>query len=42
MWLCRVGGVLKILGAHKFLDKEALCEFLLTCQSQVILHLIFS
>ncbi|XP_010253206.1 PREDICTED: geranylgeranyl transferase type-1 subunit beta isoform X2 [Nelumbo nucifera] len=29
-----VGGVLKILGAHKFLDKEALCEFLLTCQSQ--------
>ncbi|KAG9444933.1 hypothetical protein H6P81_016273 [Aristolochia fimbriata] len=29
-----VGGILKILGAHNFYDKEALRRFLLTCQSQ--------
>ncbi|XP_042492542.1 geranylgeranyl transferase type-1 subunit beta [Macadamia integrifolia] len=29
-----VGGVLRILGAHKFLDSGALHGFLLTCQSQ--------
>ncbi|KAM7460284.1 hypothetical protein LguiB_036332 [Lonicera macranthoides] len=29
-----VGGVLRILGAHKFIDEEALRIFLLTCQSQ--------
>ncbi|KAF8395106.1 hypothetical protein HHK36_019047 [Tetracentron sinense] len=30
-----VGGVLRILGGHNFLNKEALRGFLLTCQSQV-------
>ncbi|KAM3345307.1 geranylgeranyl transferase type-1 subunit beta [Capsicum galapagoense] len=29
-----VGGVLKILGAHKFIDYEGLRKFLFTCQSQ--------
>ncbi|KAK6790286.1 hypothetical protein RDI58_014086 [Solanum bulbocastanum] len=29
-----VGGVLKILGAHKFIDHEGLRKFLFTCQSQ--------
>ncbi|KAL3523800.1 hypothetical protein ACH5RR_016634 [Cinchona calisaya] len=29
-----VGGVLKILGAHKFIDENGLRRFLLTCQSQ--------
>lgn len=29
-----IGGVLRILGAHKFIDKNALLSFLLTCQFQ--------
>ncbi|CAL5347088.1 unnamed protein product [Camellia sinensis] len=29
-----VGGVLRILGGHKFIDEKALHQFLLTCQSQ--------
>ncbi|PSS32587.1 Geranylgeranyl transferase type-1 subunit beta like [Actinidia chinensis var. chinensis] len=29
-----IGGVLRILGAHKFIDEKALRQFLLTCQSQ--------
>ncbi|THG18119.1 hypothetical protein TEA_001644 [Camellia sinensis var. sinensis] len=29
-----VGGVLRILGGHKFIDEKALRQFLLTCQSQ--------
>ncbi|WOG94806.1 hypothetical protein DCAR_0314103 [Daucus carota subsp. sativus] len=29
-----VGGVLKIIGAHKFIDQRASRDFLLTCQSQ--------
>lgn len=29
-----VGGVLKILGANKFIDERSLREFLLTCQSE--------
>ncbi|KAA8539447.1 hypothetical protein F0562_026139 [Nyssa sinensis] len=35
-----VGGVLRILGGHKFINKKALHEFLLTCQSQVLLLLL--
>lgn len=33
--LYRVGGVLRILGAYKFIDEKALHRFLLTCQSEV-------
>ncbi|CAL5340340.1 unnamed protein product [Camellia sinensis] len=29
-----VGGVLRILGGHKFINEKALHQFLLTCQSQ--------
>ncbi|CAI9273640.1 unnamed protein product [Lactuca saligna] len=29
-----IGGVLRILGAHKFIDEKTLREFLLTCQSK--------
>lgn len=37
IFLYRVGGVLRILGGYKFIDKKALHRFLLTCQSQVLL-----
>ncbi|KAK4353710.1 hypothetical protein RND71_025904 [Anisodus tanguticus] len=32
-----VGGVLKILGAHKFINYDGLRKFLFTCQSQLLL-----
>ena len=35
IFLDRVGGVLRILGAYKFIDEKALRRFLLTCQSRV-------
>lgn len=38
-YICRVGGVLRILQADKFIDEQALRGFLLTCQSEVILFL---
>ncbi|XP_039037386.1 geranylgeranyl transferase type-1 subunit beta-like [Hibiscus syriacus] len=34
-----VGKVLRILGGYKFIDKTALCRFLLTCQSEVFILL---
>lgn len=37
----RVGGVLKILGFHRFLNKGALRRFLLSCQSKVPMMLLF-
>lgn len=41
MCFCRVGGVLKILGVHHFIDRDSLRAFLLTCQSKVpLLHFL--
>jgi geranylgeranyl transferase type-1 subunit beta len=37
----RVGGVLKIIGAYHLLNRHALREFLLTCQSPVMTETSF-
>ena len=41
IFLDRVGGVLRILGAYKFIDEKALRRFLLTCQSRVYGSLLY-
>ena len=41
IFLDRVGGVLRILGAYKFIDEKALRRFLLSCQSRVYGSLLY-
>ena len=38
--VCRIGAVLKLIGGDAFIDKVALRQFLLSCQSKVPLPLI--
>lgn len=40
--LCRIGGVLKIIGAYRFIDHGALRSFLLYCQSPVMTSSLIS
>lgn len=42
MCLYRIGAVLRILGGHKLIDEKALRGFLLTCQSEVMMHLLLT
>jgi hypothetical protein len=39
--LYRIGAVLCMLGCYKLIDEKALRQFLLTCQSEVMLPLLF-